>query len=302
MTLRPCQHFWPINNPKTQGIHPIWANHPGLSPSVRLGPLPGDLEVPSKNQSILGASGFVYDFWSEKVQHGFFPGWFLGFYLSGWYPKKSIVFKTCCVDWWVDLLILFGCFWIEAGTPTLSRRTSNASIASAFSARSQHSDGGAVSGTRSQRSQRSHRSGDGGAVSRATSTATRRTSRASLGSGATCFFKVQTSGCEGFSVFGFCWPLFTKNPSAGKCRSFLLPHPFCPVESIGLGGRKPWWKRQAHSDGEGRVLRVWVVWSSVLWAVRKHKETIHGWINMWSCDTLFYMNNIKLKPLKVEKQ
>ena len=86
---------------------------------------------------------------------------------------------------------------LEAGTPTLSRRTSNASIASAFSARSQHSDGGAVSGTRSQRSQRSHRSGDGGAVSRATSTATRRTSRASLGS----------------------------------------------VESIGLGGRKPWWKR-----------------------------------------------------------
>ena len=183
------------------------------------------------------------------------------------------------MDWLVDLV---GCFWIEAGTPTLSRRTSNASIASAFSARSQHSDGGAVS--------------------RATSTATRRTSRASLGSGATFFFKVQTSGCEWFSVFGFCWPLFTKNPSAGKCRSFLLPHPFCPVESIGLGGRKPWWKRQAHSDGEGRVLRVWVVWSSVLWADKKHKETIHGWINMWSCDTLFYINNIKLKPLKVEKQ
>lgn len=135
----------------------------------------------------------------------------------------------------------------------MSRRTSNASIASAFSARSQHSDGGAVSGTRSQRS---HRSGDGGAVSRATSTATRRTSRASLGSGATFFFKVPTSGCEGFSVFGFCWPLLKKNPSAGKCRSFLLLDPFCPVESIGLGGRKPWWKRQAHSDGEGRVLRV----------------------------------------------
>lgn len=117
MTLRPCQHFWPIKNPKTQGIHPIWANHPGLSPSVRLGPLPGDLEVPSKNQSILGASGFVYDFWSENVQHGFFPGWFLGFYLSGWYPKKSIVFKTCCVDWWVDLLILLVVFGSRRGPP-----------------------------------------------------------------------------------------------------------------------------------------------------------------------------------------
>ena len=257
------QHFWPNPMPEfltqqsqDEEIHPtprtIHLVYPSLNPSDRNGPLPGDLEVPRGSGICTGTT------WSESPAFYIFPGWFLGFFLVD--IRKSLLFWLGCFDRGREP------HFVAAHLQRFDRQRLQRSLA-AFATlrrwcRERHSLAALASFRRRGRREPRHVDGHAAYL------------QGLLGFRCDFFQSSDISVLDGFGWFSVNrWPLFEKNQVQGSA-----DHSCC-LQSQTLPSWIHWFGPQAMVEasssqmGRGdRVLRVWVVWSSVLWADKNIKK------------------------------